>query len=206
VTVSAFIFDLDGLLIDSEPLWRRAEIEVFGRHGLHLGEEQCLETTGLRIDEVVRHWGQPAEAAAEIVDRVIELVRVEGSPKPFAVESVREARRRTEKLALASSSPERLIEATLGKLGIRDVFDAVVSASSEPYGKPHPGVYLTTAARLGGVAPTECVAIEDSLNGVIAAKAARMRCVAVPERADARFAIADVVLSSLAGLAAVLDA
>lgn len=75
----------------------------------------------------------------------------------------------------------------------------VHSAEAEPYGKPHPAVYLSTAARLG-VAPARCLALEDSLNGLIAAKAARMRCVAVPERPDPRFALADLVLPGLAHL------
>jgi mannitol-1-/sugar-/sorbitol-6-/2-deoxyglucose-6-phosphatase len=195
----AIIFDMDGLLIDSEPLWRRAEVEVFARHGLSLREEQCQETTGLRIDEVVAHWRLPAEAAGAVVARVIELVAAEGVAKPFAAEAVREARRRSSRLALASSSPDALIDVTIVKLGIAGLFDVVYSATHEVYGKPHPGVYLTTAAKLG-VAPTACVAIEDSLNGVLAAKAARMRCIAVPEVEDPRFVIADVVLPSLGGL------
>jgi sugar-phosphatase len=99
-------------------------------------------------------------------------------------------------LAVASSSPPRLIEASLARLGLRDHFTEIVSAESEPYGKPHPAVFLTTAARLG-VAPTECLVFEDSLNGLVAAKAARMICVAVPERVDPRFAFADLVLPSL---------
>jgi sugar-phosphatase len=93
-----------------------------------------------------------------------------------------------------------IIEATLGRLGLRSSFDVVQSAETEPYGKPHPGIFLTTAGRLD-VPATECLVFEDSLTGVIAAKAARMACVAVPfdhPSHDARFALADAVVGSLA--------
>ena len=109
------------------------------------------------------------------------------------------------KVALASSSAYRVIRAVVERLGLADAFDLIYSAEEEEYGKPHPGVYLTTAHRLG-VAPTRCLAVEDSLNGVLAAKAARMKCVAIPEaeaRHDPRFAIADTVLDSLNGFDAV---
>jgi beta-phosphoglucomutase-like phosphatase (HAD superfamily) len=87
-----------------------------------------------------------------------------------------------------------VIAAALAPLGV--TLDVIVSAEHERYGKPHPAVILTTAERLG-VAPTECVVLEDSVNGVIAAKAARALCIAVPEHEDPRFAIADRVLRSL---------
>jgi len=103
-------------------------------------------------------------------------------------------------LGLASSSPARLIDAALAGLGLdRGQFAAVVSAEREAYGKPHPAVYLRAASALG-VEPTRCLALEDSLNGALAAKAARMRCIAVPEVFEgcARgFAIADALLPSL---------
>lgn len=209
MTCDAFIFDMDGLLLDSEPLWRRAEIEAFGAHGLLLDDAACATTTGLRIDEVVRHWlAHPVLAAqtidaealrAAIVDRVIALVATEGVMLPGARDAIDAAAATGRPLALASSSDERLIRAALAHFGIAGAFAHVVSAEREPFGKPHPGVYLTTAARLE-VVPTRCVAIEDSLNGVLAAKAARMTCVAVPashDRSDPRFVIADVILGSL---------
>jgi sugar-phosphatase len=205
----AFIFDMDGLLLDSEPLWRRAQIEVFGAHGLVLDDAACASTTGLRIDEVVAYrLAHPALSGRSIdgdalrdriVDRVIELVGSEGTLLPGARTAIEKAARTGVPLALASSSDERLIHAALEHFDLASSFAHVVSAEREPFGKPHPGVYLTTASRLC-VAPTACVAIEDSLNGVIAAKAARMTCVAVPslhDREDRRFALADVILESL---------
>lgn len=206
----AFIFDMDGLLLDSEPLWRRAQIEVFGAVGLVLDDAACATTTGLRIDEVVAYrLAQPELSGrsidgdalrTRIVDRVIELVGSEGALLPGARAAIEVAAAAGVPLALASSSDDRLIRAALDHFDLTTHFTHIVSAEHEPYGKPHPGVYLTTAARLS-VAPTACVAIEDSLNGVIAAKAARMTCVVVPcvdDRSDPRFAIADVVLDSLA--------
>jgi sugar-phosphatase len=203
--IAAVIFDMDGVLVDSEPLWRRAEVAVFGAAGVTLTEDDCKVTMGLRLDEVVR-MRLPARSKSErerveeaILERVIELVSSEGQPKDGAVEAVDVARSLGVPVALASSSPLRLIRATLDRLALSDRFVCVHSAERESHGKPHPAVYLTTAREIG--APPElCVAIEDSLRGVVSAKAASMRCVAIPEAPDPRFAIADLVLTSLRAL------
>jgi HAD superfamily hydrolase (TIGR01509 family) len=208
VRLEAAVFDMDGVLVDSEPLWQDAEIEVFAGVGVALTNELCRQTMGLRIDEAVDHWHRrfgwtwpaPAVVAAEVVRRVSELIAERGEPLPGVDAAVAACRHAGLRLALASSSPRPLIEAVLAKLGLAGTFEVVHSADDEPFGKPHPGIYLTTAARLG-VAPTACLAIEDSVNGVIAAKAARMACVAVPlDLDDPRFGIADLVLPSLADL------
>ena len=202
----AAIFDLDGLLIDSEPHWRAAEMQVFAEVGLSLSEAMCMRTTGLRIDEVVAYWyarapwpgPKPAEVVTRIVSAVIVRLRREGVAKPGAVRAIERARKHGVALGLASSSPMALIRAAVERLGLDGKFDVLKSAEDEPLGKPHPSVYLATAARLH-VEPGVCLAFEDSLNGLIAAKAARMRCVLVPEHgvSDPRFALADRVLASL---------
>jgi sugar-phosphatase len=205
--LQAAIFDLDGLLIDSEPLWRRAEVEVFASVGLVLTEAECEVTTGLRVDEVVayrhreRPWDPPCldEVAERIVDRVIELVEAGGVAKPGGAHAVALCAEAGLRLALASSSHEILIHAALRRLGLAEHFELIVSAQHERWGKPHPAVFLTTAERLG-VPPAACVVLEDSLNGLIAAKAARMRCLVVPERPDPRFVLADAILPSLEAL------
>jgi HAD superfamily hydrolase (TIGR01509 family) len=200
----AVIFDMDGLLIDSEPLWHEAERGVFATVGLHLSTEDCLRTTGLRIDEVVRFWNAPPELAGQIVDRVIALVEQKGVAKPGVQEALVAAS--GARVGLASSSPSRLIAAVLQRLGIADRFAVAHSAEHELCGKPHPDVYLTTA-RLLGVEPSACIAVEDSPNGVRSAKAAGMRCVAVPDAllaGDPTFAAADHVIDSLLELANVL--
>ena len=194
MTLEAAIFDMDGLLIDSEPLWQQAEKRVFG-------------TIGLRVDEVALYWfdrhpwegPSPREVAGQILNAVVALVREEGEAKPGATSSIEAARRAGLKLALATSSGSRLIEAVLDRLELRDAFEVHRSAEDEPYGKPHPAVFLSAADALGAD-PRRCVAFEDSLRGVIAAKAAQMLCVAVPETSledRTPFAIADLVLESL---------
>lgn len=200
--IEAVIFDMDGVLVDSEPLWRKAEVRVFGEAGLRLTEDDCKSTMGLRLDEVVRtrlpKLAAPARAAIEvaIMDGVIDLVRRSGEPKPGAIHAVTTVVARGLPVGLASSSPLRLIEATLERIGLAGAFRVVHSAEHEPYGKPHPAVYITAAERLG-VRPEACLAIEDSLRGLVSAKAASMRCLLVPEEPDPRHVLADMVLPSL---------
>jgi HAD superfamily hydrolase (TIGR01509 family) len=211
----ALIFDMDGVLIDSEPLWRRAEIETFGDVGLSLTDGDCRATQGLRIDEAVDYWfarspwtGKSRELVAEaIVERVAELIRDEGAPMSGVHEALSEAKRRGYRLGLASSSSIRLIETVLERFDLREAFEAVHSAEEETFGKPHPSVYLSTAQTLS-IDPRRCVAIEDSINGVVAALAAGMTCFAIPapeSRTDARFAVASRKLASLESLGEALD-
>ncbi len=206
-TLQSVIYDLDGLLIDSEPCWMTAEMEVLGAIGVPLTPERCLETTGLRMDEAVGYWAarhpwrgvSPEEVVERILRRVLALLAERAPLKPGVRESLAVVQGAGLRVALASSSPLALIEGVLERVGLRGMFEAVVSAEGERFGKPHPGVYLTTAARLG-VPPAECVALEDSVNGVLAATSAGMRCIAVPERwpvEDARFGAADAVVRSL---------
>jgi mannitol-1-/sugar-/sorbitol-6-/2-deoxyglucose-6-phosphatase len=206
--IRAVVFDMDGLLIDSEPLWRLAEVEVFNGIGVPLTEELAFTTMGLRTDELVEHWyarypwNGPTlkEIEARIDSRVVDLVRERGAPLPGVLELVTLLRDRGLPLAIASSSTSELIATVVRQIGLADAFRVLQSAEHEPYGKPHPGVYIAAANALG-VSPTECLAFEDSANGLLAAKAARMRCIAVPEpavRQDRRFCIADATLDSLA--------
>ncbi|BCT92473.1 2-deoxyglucose-6-phosphatase [Lysobacter helvus] len=206
----AAIFDLDGLLIDSEAIWFETECEVFGSVGIKLTPEMGASTQGFRLDEVVAHWWQyqPWEGPTrdEIAQRLGTLVaeRVASRAKalPGAVDAVRFARSRVEGLAIASATSDAIIHAALQRLGIAALFDVVHSAESEARGKPDPAVFLS-AARMLGIVPGDCVVFEDSVNGVIAAKAAGMRCIAVPEAAqaaDPRYAIADMRLRTLEAL------
>lgn len=209
-SVQAVIFDVDGVLIDSEPFWRESEIEVFARHGVRLSESDCLLTVGMRIQEVADYWfarrpwqgAAPDLVAGEILQGVIERVKTRGAPMPGLAEAIRLLRERGLRLALASSSARILINAVLDRLGLRSAFDAVCSAENEPLGKPHPGVYLSAAALLA-LPPEACIAVEDSINGVLSAKAAGMRCIAIPLpelRGDPRFTQADAIVDSLAGI------
>lgn len=213
--LAAVLFDMDGVLIDSEPFWRQAEMEVFASVGLYLSEDDCRQTTGLRIDEVValRHgehgWAAPScqEVAEAIVARVIQLVKSQGTPLTGVGAALEAARASGLPMAIASSSSYALIDATLEALNLGDYFPVRHSAQDEPLGKPHPGVYLRAAEKLG-VAACRCLAVEDSLNGLVAAKSARMRAVVVPDRCqprDPRFCLADAQLETLLEFPALLQ-
>ncbi|GAC1471859.1 MAG: hexitol phosphatase HxpB [Gemmatimonadaceae bacterium] len=201
------IFDMDGLLIDTEPVWRRAEIEIFGRLGLHLTEQQCMETMGVRVPDVVELWYQrhpwigpsTAQVTEQIIQSVVDYVASEGEPMAGVLDALESVHRAGLPIAIASSSHEALIWAVVKRLGIERYLSLVCSGEDEAEGKPHPAVYLTTAKRLG-IDPEYCLALEDSPNGVLAAKAAGMMCIAVPDphlSADPRMNRADIHLKSL---------
>lgn len=185
--MKAAIFDMDGVLIDSEPLWRRAEREVFAAVGLELSEAECERTMGLRSDEVIRYWFERAPwagATPEQIDdrltlRMIELINARGEPVPGALQAIATARGVGLRLALATSSRPELIGAVLERLRLAGAFEVTRSAVDEAQGKPHPAVFLRAARELG-VAPADCVVIEDSQAGVQAGRAAGMRVIAVP--------------------------
>lgn len=205
--IQAVIFDLDGVLIDSEPIWREAEIEVFATVGIDLDDATCRETMGMRIDEVVdlrfaqKPWTGPTPGAIrdQIMDRVVDLISNSGQGMPGVVEAIELFERRGTRIALASSSSYRLIHAALRRLGLASRFELVHSADDEEHCKPHPAVYLGAAHRLG-VEPSACLAIEDSIAGIASAKAAGMKCIAVPDaelRGDPLLNEADCELGSL---------
>ncbi len=203
----AAIFDMDGLLVDTEPLWQQAEVEILGALGVPLDPHRCRQTKGMFVGEVMAYWHRrfpwdgPAvdQVAAQVVDRVCELVAERGTLQPGVRGAIELCERHGLGLAVASSSGYRLIDLVLERFELARHFRVVHSAEDEPYGKPHPAVYLGAAARLGAE-PSRCVAWEDAPAGVVAAKAARMVCVAVPEPAErgrSAFALADAVLGSL---------
>lgn len=206
----AAIFDMDGILVDSEPLWARAEVLGFGRVGLHLTEAACHETVGMAIEEVVsmRHRQHPWTGTSEedvvrdIMDEVVRLIHAEGRPLPGVREALAFLRGKGLRLGLATSSHPRVMDAVLDALHLRSALDHVQTAIGLEDVKPHPAVYLAAAAGLG-VDPRACVAIEDSIPGLVSARAARMKAIAVPDpgvASDPRFALADVVLPSLRDL------
>jgi len=205
--MKAAIFDMDGLLLDSEPLWKEAEITVFNSVGVPLTKELCQETVGVRIDGVVRYWYKKfpwqkeslKSVEARILDEVSRLILKDGRLMPGVSETIEALRTANYTLAVASSSPMQLIRAALEKFEVIDFFSVLHSAEFEEQGKPDPAVYLSTISRLGSD-PRDCIALEDSVPGVRAAKSAGARVIAVPDPADISnpgFAAADVVLSSL---------
>lgn len=208
--IGAVIFDMDGLIIDSEPFWRRAQVLAFESVGLSLNAEDMKYTMGRRIDEVVAHWyhERPWSGKSQkdietlIVDKVIELVKAEGKLLPGVKQSLKLLQKLDIPIAIASSSATEIIDAVVDAFGIRTYFSHIYSAEHETHGKPHPGVYISTANLLG-VPPHKCLAIEDSPSGVLSAKAAKMLCVAVPEFENNNhpyIQIADVIVDSLEDL------
>ena len=205
--IKAVIFDMDGLLIDSEPLWMQAEIEIFGRLGLRLTPEDCKQMQGVKIPDVIRHWYDVKpwtgmsldEVEQALVRRVQELIIEKGQMQPGVRETLEFFRKRNIPMAVASSSTPGLIELVVKKLGIGHYFEFLHSSMLEKKGKPHPDIFLTAARKLGH-RPEECLIFEDSLNGIIAGKRAGAIVVAVPypeNYDDPRFEIADLKLRSL---------
>jgi HAD superfamily hydrolase (TIGR01509 family) len=189
IDFEAVIFDMDGVIIDSEPLWKIAMEEVFSGLGSRLKKEDFQKTVGLRIDEVIHYWNikeqwgirDESEVEEAIIIKMERLI----AAKPAALEGVIDTLNYLKlwniPVGLATSSSSRLIKVVLDKLAIKHLFNFVHSAEMEQYGKPHPAVYLTVAKKLA-VLPEKCLVIEDSLNGIISAKAAKMTAVCIPEK------------------------
>ena len=185
----AVIFDMDGVLIDSEPQWKIAMEKVFKSVGLDMARKDFQKTVGLRIDEVISFWNHyknldiQDEKAIEdaIIDQMILLVHANPIPLKGVNETLAYLKKLNIKIGIATSSPYRLLNAVLSALNIEAYFDFVHSAENESYGKPHPVVYISAAEALS-VKPSKCLVIEDSFNGVISGKAAKMDVVCIPEK------------------------
>lgn len=201
------IFDMDGLLIDSEPLWQEAADRVFRDYGLHLSPQLYSTTTGLRTREFVDHWfryfkfsgADAQDAEQKIIAHVVELIRQKGRPMPGVAHIINFFLGKQFKIGMATSSGRAVIDEAVRLLGIGGHLQFIASAEGLPYGKPHPQVYLDCAAGLGSH-PSSCICFEDSFNGMIAAKAARMKCIIVPSPHDAQrpaWGAADLRISSL---------
>ena len=201
------IFDMDGLLIDSEPLWEEAADELLNGYGFSLSKKQYSLTTGLRTKEFLEHWfkhfnipdAEITNAEKKIVTKVITLVKSKGKAMPGVDYIFNYFLDKNFKIGLATSSPPQLIDAVIDLLGIRQYLDVISSASELAYGKPHPEVYIVCAEK-AGVQSLECICFEDSFNGMIAAKAAKMKCIVVPSPADFKRPVweaADLKISTL---------
>jgi sugar-phosphatase len=205
--IKAVIFDMDGLLINSEPFWQKAEIEVFKLAGIELTKTMCHETMGLRIDEAITYWHKKFglkkytinQVQELVMDKVVELILNQGKPLPGVLKCLDFFEDVNMPIAIASSSHYKVIKAVVQKLNISRYFDLIVSAEDTEYGKPHPGIFIETAKQLQ-VAPSTCLVFEDSPNGVIAALSARMKVVAVPDnelKNRKEFLAADAIIDSL---------
>jgi beta-phosphoglucomutase-like phosphatase (HAD superfamily) len=205
--LNTVIFDMDGLLIDSEPLWYEASQEILQRFGKQLTPGQYGETVGLRTRECVERWfteftipfDEAPSTERAIEDRVIEKIVTKAKPMPGVAHIFNYFVSLNFKIGLASSSAMQIINVVVDKLGIRNYLEVIESAETLPFGKPHPQVYLNCANALQSN-PLNCICFEDSFNGMIAAKAARMKCIVVPsahESQHPKFGAADLRISSL---------
>jgi len=206
--VKAVIFDMDGILINSEPLWRVAMQKSFGKVGLTIEKDTFKETQGLRIDEVVKYWfrkkpwaGMTCEELTEdILDELTVLLLERGQALEGVYDVIALLKAKQVPIAVASSSPHRILDACLTAMKLKDAFPIVCSAEDVAKGKPDPAVFNNAAEALG-LPGDECLVFEDSFNGMVSALAAGMKVVAVPEThvyRPERFAAADLVLESLA--------
>jgi HAD superfamily hydrolase (TIGR01509 family) len=212
--VDAVVFDLDGVLVDSEPVWEQVRRGYVAESGGRWQPDSQQRLMGMSTQEWARYLSEelgvgrdPDRVAADVVDRMALRYDEELPLLPGAVEAVRRAAARWP-LGLASSSPRRLIDTVLTVAGLTDLFAATVSTEEVPRGKPAPDVYLAVAAKLG-VLPGACAAIEDSSNGLRSAHAAGMRVVAAPRPeyppAPDALALADRLVTSLDELDAILS-
>lgn len=204
--MKAFIFDMDGVIINSEPHHVEVEIATAKRYGATITEEDLAEYTGMVSEDM---WGRVKEkhglsgeireilehAHSEKLKRLKEsdLTPIKGIP-----ELMQRLSERNIPMAVASSSPRGYIEAVLQKFNIEDHFTSIISGEEVEQGKPAPDIYLETASVLG-VDPAECVVLEDSHNGARAAKAAGMKCIgyAAPDAGDQDLTIADTIVQSI---------
>lgn len=186
MSLQAVIFDMDGVLVDSEPFGFEALRRVMARYGLPYSEAENAEFLGRTTLEScrilkARHGlaESPETLAAWYVDGMLALIGQGPIPMAGVPDVLERLRAKGYRMALASSAEPRVIEANLTALSLRALFEAVVSGTQVARGKPAPDVFLATAERLG-VPPPGCLVIEDSRNGLLAAKAAGMACAVVP--------------------------
>lgn len=194
--IKAIIFDMDGLLVDSEPYWDKARHDMAAEAGQNWTEDDHQAVMGVSTEEWTTYMIQrlkltlsPPDVEQRIISRMVDLYQDSVPYKPGAVEAVQLAAAHYP-IAVASGSPPVLIEAVTNAAELRGKFQAVLSADEVGPGKPDPAVYLAAARHLS-VEPTACLCIEDSGNGILSGKRAGMTVIAVP---DPRFAPPDELL------------
>ncbi len=205
----AVIFDMDGLLLDTDPvIWLESMHQVAARCEVAVSTELLKHTKGLRIYEVTGFWnehfgwqdpGKALQMAEDILDTVISISHTKGKILPGVINLLEACKKEDITIGLATSSPKRLVDSLLDFFGLRHYFSCISTADNCRLGKPHPEVYLNCAEAMQ-VLPWRCVAFEDSVNGMVAAKAARMQVVAVPEAShynDPQFGLADLKMTTL---------
>jgi HAD superfamily hydrolase (TIGR01509 family) len=209
--IQAFVFDLDGVLVDSEPVWEQVRRQVVAERGGHWAPDAQRRLMGMSTQEWAGYLSRdlgvglpPDQVAALVIERMADRYRERVPFLDGAIDAVRRMAARWP-LGVASSAPAVLIETVLESAGLRPAFSVVMSTEQVAHGKPAPDIYLAVTAALG-CPPPVCAAVEDSSNGLRSAAAAGLRVIAIPQPQyppdpDA-LARASLVLPSLAGLTA----
>lgn len=199
----AIIFDMDGVIIDSEKLWKQAEKEVFSSLGVNVSDADSEITKSMTTSEVTQFWfnkfpwknKKMEDVEQRVISRVIELIHSEDCKINGVKEFIKKLKEKNFKIGLATNSPYEIIPTVLQKLDVLELFDTISSAEHEINGKPHPAIYLKTAAKLN-IAAENCIAIEDSYSGMLAAKNAGMKVIAFTNgNIEINFDIADLKIN-----------
>jgi beta-phosphoglucomutase family hydrolase len=200
--IKAVIFDLDGVIVESENTHVEAEKQTLLKYGVQISTEELRRYTGttakLMFSELIKKYNLNTtfeEMFSEKEEIFFKLLEEDAKPTKGVVEFLEELKKRNIRLAVGSSSNKKLIDYVLNKLNIRHLFDCVVGAEDIVHSKPNPEIFLKAAAKLG-LSPAECLVIEDAELGVEAAKRARMKCVGYknPNSGDQDLSKADVIV------------
>ncbi|MBN2486404.1 MAG: HAD-IA family hydrolase [Bacteroidales bacterium] len=205
--IQGVVFDFDGTIADTEPLWQRAELEILATEGIVLTETEVTKTKGLAPLDAVSYWcnragktvKSPALLTHELTEAVINLLKTEGELMPGIIETLEFWKSKALPMGIASGSSMKHIKTILDKFDLNKYFNLIYSADFERFGKPHPGIFISACKKLK-IDPLFSVAFEDSFNGILSAKAARMKVVALLSDGqinDTKFDFADLKIESL---------
>ena len=197
---------MDGVLIDSEPLWQQTELDLLHGYGIPITEQELARTRGMPSVPVLRYaselYQKPLDiekVAQELLDLAISNILKAKPLMQGVTETLELLARHDIKIAIASASPRYMLDNIVQSCGIADYFSYIASGAELAYSKPHPAVYLQAAKGLG-IEPAECVGIEDSKPGMISVKAASMSCIVIPNELDFHenyWALADFKLAKM---------
>ncbi|AGO16414.1 hexitol phosphatase HxpB [Glaesserella parasuis] len=213
--IEAVIFDMDGTLIDSQPIWYQASTEFFQQNQFPVTLAEMMTLTGspvgTLVDYVLQKYGEKEKSRTQLIEELMAYVVgkvLEAKPLMPNVKDVLSTLKQWGiKIAVASASPRNMLQGIVDSCGIAEYFDYLASAEELEYNKPHPAVYLHAAKQLG-VPTSACFAVEDSVLGMISGKAASMKTVVIPEKSewdDPRWALADYKLVSMSELPMLIE-
>lgn len=208
-TINTIIFDMDGVLLDSEPLWLKAQIDIFAKVNITITPAMHHSTMGIRATEIVKsHYNKfpwdnytIEEVNDMLVLQVVHYIKTEAVLFEGLLDLLEDCKRKNIKMAICSSSDIRLIKSVVEKFKLDKYMTHLYSVENEKFGKPHPAGYLSTMKLLNSQ-PNECIVFEDSIMGAIAGKASGARLVAIPnsEFKPSDFAFSDFIYEKISDI------